>query len=217
MRDIGGYHTKSNDELLYGKIIRSSALTNITNEQIKRLLDLNIRTIIDLRTSEEIEKNPINFKCNPAFSFYHCQIKGGDKIPTSKAEVANSYINMLEDKNSIYQVFKIIEENENGVIYFCTAGKDRTGVITALLLDLLDIEERDIIKDYQTSDTPALEKYKLNAGKEIAEVITPKPEYIKNFLAKVQENYGGTRNYLLSTGLTEEELQNIERKIKNVN
>ena len=55
---------------------------------------------------------------------------------------------MLEGKDAIYKIFKIISNSESGVIYYCNAGKDRTGLITALILKLLDVSNDQIIQDY---------------------------------------------------------------------
>lgn len=213
MRDIGGYTVKNNKKIAYHKVIRSNVPDKISCKEINKLIEMKINTIIDLRTSQEIEDKPIKLFQNNLFKCYHCNIKGGDKIPVSKQLVVSSYLDMLNEKEAMKKIFKIIANAKTGVLYYCNAGKDRTGVVTAILLSVVEVQEEEIIRDYQLSNTEFIKKYKQGCTKEIAEIITPKAEYMQKFLEEFKVKYGNACNYLLTLGVTEEEINKIKEKL----
>lgn len=215
MRDIGGY-TIGNKKVKCGKLIRSNLPDNMTDEDISVLKAMGINTVIDLRTKEEIEKANSVFEKNPAFKLLHYKINGGGEIPTKSEDVPLSYMRMLEGKESIYQIFKEIEKANDGIIYFCNAGKDRTGVITALILMTLGAKKEDIISDYALSQRH-LEKIlncfvKNSENEQIREIVTPKAEYMEKFLDQFYEKYGDINQYLHQIGITDNEINQIKEK-----
>ena len=214
MRDIGGYVT-GDKKVKYGKLIRSNLPSNITEEDITFLKEMGIKTAIDLRSEEEVEKAKSVFEKNKWFKLLHYKLKGGGKIPENCEGVPISYMQMLEGEESIYQIFKEISKSDNGVIYFCNAGKDRTGVITALILMTLGVKKEDIISDYALS-----EKYLQNMLNNLAknseqekmrEIITPKAKYMEQFLNYFDERYGDVSCYLHEIGITDEEINQIRQ------
>lgn len=74
---------------------------------------------------------------------------GGDALPESPAWVARSYINMADDR--MEGILKTITEAESNVLFFCTAGKDRTGVVAVLLQRRAGCSEEYILQDYLLS------------------------------------------------------------------
>lgn len=211
MRDLGGYAVE-NKKIVYGKIIRSNLPNKMTENDLDNLKKMGINTIIDLRSEEEIKKEESVFKDNQCFKLLHCKINGGGNIPNSCKEVPISYMKMLEGKDTIYKIFKTLIE-ENGILYFCNAGKDRTGVVTALILMTLGVSKEDIIADYTLSNiylTDRLKKYEKN--KEIKEIITPKTEYMEQFLNYFGKEYKTINTYLNQIGITEEEINKIKNK-----
>lgn len=215
MRDIGGYIT-GNKKVKCGKLIRSNLPDNMTEEDISVLKKMGIKTVIDLRTEEEVEKANSVFEKNSAFKLLHYKIEGGGKIPTKSEDVPLSYMKMLEGKEIIYQIFKEIAKENHGIIYFCNAGKDRTGVVTALILMTLGVKKEDIVSDYVLSEGH-LEKI-LNCfveypeNKQIREIVTPKAEYMEQFLNQFNEKYGDINQYLHQIGITDNDIRQIREK-----
>lgn len=215
MRDIGGY-TIENKKVKCGKLIRSNLPDKLTEQDIFVLKNMGIRTIIDLRTKKEIEKAGSVFEKNPTFKLLHYKIKGGGKIPIKSEDIPLSYMRMLEGKESIYKIFKEITNENHGIIYFCNAGKDRTGVITALILMTLGAKKEDIILDY-TLSKEYLEK-NLDSfidtfkAEQVKEIITPKAEYMAQFLEQFYEKYGEINQYLHEIGITDKEINQIKDK-----
>ena len=215
MRDIGGYLTE-NKIVRYNKLIRSNFPISITKENMNFLKQMGIKTIIDLRSKVETNKFVSAFENNPFFEVFHYEISSGEKIPDSPENVPISYMKMLEQKESIYHIFKKLAEEEHGIIYFCNAGKDRTGVVTALILMTLGVKKEDIISDYVLSAKylkEMLDTFASHYDKEnIREIITPKAEYMEQFLNQFNAKYGNIHHYLNEIGITDKEIHVIKGK-----
>lgn len=215
MRDIGGYLVE-NKKIPYGKIIRSNLPNKMTKSDLENLERMGIKTVIDLRSEAEVKKVSSVFEGNPCFQLHHYKVNGDGKIPVTSEEVPISYMKMLEGKDTMYKIFKVLAEEEKGVLYFCNGGKDRTGVITALILMTLGVDKKDIIADYTLSNAYLMDTLKeferKSTDKEIKEIITPKMEYMEQFLNYFNEKYKTIDNYLYEIGITEEEINKIKNK-----
>lgn len=164
MRDIGGYKSGQKNRIVQGKLIRSNLPSNLSDNDIMSLKKMGINSVIDLRTREEYENKQSVFENHKNFKVYHIEIDIGRNIPETEELVPKSYIDMLTLHEKICKIFEILADNE-GILYFCNAGKDRTGVITALILKLLNVSDEDIINDYMATKefmSEILNKYAKN-------------------------------------------------------
>ena len=163
------------------KYIRSDVPNNITEDEILYLIKNKILTIIDLRTEEERKEKPCKLQYNKKFKYYCVPLTS--KIPLSSKDVSKSYIEMVDKK--LMNLIKIIENSKTNNLFFCNAGKDRTGVLSAILLDRLGKDKNYIINDYMISYENMkdfLEEYSKIKQKNNLDIITPKKEYIEEFL-----------------------------------
>lgn len=126
--------------------IRSDFPQNLTDNEVKWLLDNNVTTIVDLREKREYEKRPCRLEKEAGFMFYHLPVTGGGDIPKSPEDVKNVYLSMLDTKMD--EIIDTIMNAKSNVLYFCEAGKDRTGVVSAIILKKLGYDEKTIIDDY---------------------------------------------------------------------
>jgi len=216
MRDLGGYKTEENKAIKYNRIIRSNLPENLSDGSIKKLIEQNITTVIDLRSKEEIERKKGVFFDNNFFNYYNIEINGGGRIPDTENDILNSYIEMLNGEDSIYKIFNIIAESNNGVIYYCNAGKDRTGLVTALILKLLGVGNNEIVEDYLLSGIYLEKMLKEFSEKShinnILEIITPKKETMYNLLMYIEKEYMGVEMYLKKIGISENDIIKIKSK-----
>ena len=210
MRDIGGY---SVDEfkVAEGYIIRSNLPNQITNQDKVFLKNLGIKHVIDLRSGEELSNKPSVFMNDNNFEFYHLEMIGGREIPKTCDAVPISYFNMLEAKENIKKIFEILKKGEK-VLYFCNAGKDRTGVVTALILRTLGVEIPDIAKDYVATKEYMENILKNNTfSEEIKKIITPREENIFKFFEYLNEKYVSVENYLENIGISKQDIELIRK------
>ena len=217
MRDIGGYPIGNTKIVKEGKLFRSNCVTELADEKIKELSKIGINRIIDLRSDEEIQKKKGVFVGNDVFVYKHIRINGDGKLPEDKDKVLDSYIEMLQGKEQIRCIFDILADDDtDGVLYYCNAGKDRTGVITACILKFLGVDDKDIIVDYLASGVflkEMIEDYASSVkDKDIYSIINPNYDNMYNLLKYIEDNYGGIESYLKSCNISEKNLEIIKNK-----
>lgn len=169
------------------RYLRSDVPDRISSKEVDWLLENNFLTVIDLRDKEEIEARKCPLKENSSFHYINLPVTGGNKIPEAPDMVAESYLKMVDEK--MWEIIDTIENAHSNVLFFCNAGKDRTGVVSALLLLRMGVDRRYIIEDYVTSAENLKEALRLyaegNPDVDI-EVITPRKEYMEKFLDKYE-------------------------------
>ena len=131
------------------RYIRSDAPENLTAQEVQWLLDNNITTIVDLRSDEEVVKKPSCLKGREEFRYFHLPVTGGGDTPKSLEHLYIVYRQMVDEKMD--KIIDTIMNAESNVMYFCTAGKDRTGVVSAIILKRLGFSDEVIIDDYMKS------------------------------------------------------------------
>ncbi len=169
------------------KYIRSDVPVSLTEEEVAWLLANNIRCIIDLRSEEEQQQKPCSLAKTAGFRYHSLPVRGGNVIPASPELVSRSYLNMVDDQ--MERILRLIRESDCGVLYFCNAGKDRTGVVSALLLLELGADREQIIEDYLLSGENLREMLLAFAAADPSvdlQVITPQRRYMEEFLAQAK-------------------------------
>ncbi|MDD8048673.1 MAG: tyrosine-protein phosphatase [Thomasclavelia sp.] len=221
IRDLGGYETKEGFYTKSHKFVRSTNPSNISDESKAKLYDYGIRTVVDLRSEFEMENQPHGLNNYDDIEYYHINIleqTDMNVVPDNIKEysdLSGFYIFAIEaNKSRIKEVFEIFASHLEGCIMFnCSAGKDRTGIIAALLLDLAGCHEYDIVKDYSESyenNLPIISKLEQMIGEEQQKYLGSSPDIMMKFLDYITETYGSAKAYLLSIGLDEEKIEDIK-------
>lgn len=219
-RDLGGYETRNGYYTKARKFVRSSNLLNLSKVTIGQLLNYGINQVIDLRSDYEKKHQPSALKGIKGIKYEEVDIlniSDFSVLPDNIRDyqtLGGFYIYMIESsKEAFKRIFELLAANLDGVSLFnCSAGKDRTGVVSALLLDLVGCYDYDIVKDYSESYAN-----NLIMMKKLEEVIEPSdleylgssPKNMMIFLDYLIDNYGSAREYLLSCGIEETLLQDI--------
>ena len=215
IRDLGGYETQAGYYTKSHKFIRSTNPTKLTDNEKEYLYNYGIRVQVDLRSDFEVEQQPSSLIDYRDIKYYSVNLMKAKDLNVLPKEIANYqdlagfYIFMLEaNKQQFKEVFEIFYNHPYDAILFnCSAGKDRTGVIAALLLDLAGCHEYDIVKDYSESYEnnlkliPELEK--LIDAKNRA-FLESEPRMMMKFLDYLRSHYGSAKEYLVSCGIDEE-------------
>jgi len=234
-RDLGGYDTHVGAPTRWRSIVRADGLFRLTSEGMQSLVDYGIRTIIDLRSGDELAKNPnpfANSAC-PKNIITYTNLPALDEsdregmIALNAADAPReNYIFMLTRfrRNFAAVVRAIAEAEPGGIVVHCHAGKDRTGVVSALLLSLVGVPAEAIAADYALTDhylQPYYDEIRANnatsdpAKRERLEqwLVSP-PETMLGVLSYLNKQHGGARAYLLSTGLTPGELNRVRDRLQ---
>ena len=166
------------------RYIRSDYPGKLSEAEVQWLLEKNITTIIDLREEKEYRVKPCVLESEPGFTYYHLPVTGGGDTPKSPDAVAEVYLGMLDERMD--EIIRTILDAKTNVMFFCGAGKDRTGVVSAILLKRLGYGNQEIIEDYmETKDNlnEFLRAY-VQAHPEVdIRTIMPNAENIKRVLA----------------------------------
>lgn len=218
-RELGGYRTKDSGYTLCHKLIRSDAPKELSEKDITYLLDRRITTVIDMRGKADVRKMPSPFREDPQFCYYNIPIEEGSSIPESTSAVPGSYMEIAAAEN-MGQFFKQIALATDGVLFHCSAGKDRTGVVSAILLLLAGVSDEDIIDHYMLTREYNRKRFALAREKfpDIdINIIIPHTEYMTRFLALFREKYGNPVNYLRTIGVVIEEIGRLRSKLIPLN
>ncbi len=165
------------------KFIRSDVPTLVTEEERLWLIENNITTIVDLRTNKERLRKVCPLESDERFDYCIMPVTGGDIVPKMVNDVSESYMNMVDEY--LYKTIDFIYNNKSNVLYFCNAGKDRTGVVSAILLYKSGKTRDYIVADYMKSKENlknALNTFAKQNPEIDINVITPDERYIKEFL-----------------------------------
>lgn len=161
-RDIGGYEAMGGMSVRLGALYRADGLYRLalSEDDMEVVRNLRIRTVIDLRSDRELEERgrfPVD---KHEVEFHHVPIIDKTWEHTEVPDFANdvdflvwAYEQMLVDgRDKFRRAFSIIADGAQlPVVYHCAAGKDRTGLLTMLLLGVLGVHDDDIVHDYALS------------------------------------------------------------------
>ena len=130
-------------------------------------------------------------------------------------DLSGFYIFMIEaNKKQFKKVFNIfLNHPYDCTLFNCSAGKDRTGVIACMLLDLAGCHAYDIVKDYSESyenNMAMIKQLEEMMPSEDEKFLGSDPRVMMKFIAYLRENYGSTKGYLLNIGFSDEEIEEIK-------
>ena len=165
------------------RFVRSDVPDRVTESEIEWLVRHRICTVVDLRQEAERRRRHCSLIDRPDFQYICLPVTGGDIVPQSPDDVPKSYIQMVDGQ--MERIISAILSAQTNVLYFCNAGKDRTGVVSAILLRKLGLDREAIIADYMESAANLREMLDLYARQfpQInREVITPHARYMEEFL-----------------------------------
>lgn len=215
-RDLGGYRILCGGHTRKNVILRSDIQKYPSKRDLEYLKKIKITTVIDMRSEENISKSPSGFAGIDGFRYFNFPISEGSGIPESRAAVPHSYLKITEAP-SMPNIFRCIANAENGVMINCTAGKDRTGVVTAILLLNAGVRKSDIISDYVVTKHYArgrIEAVRTNLPEVDIGIVIPCREYIEKFFELFTRKYGNTDSYFGLIGLDESESETLRRKLR---
>ena len=210
-RDLGGHPAAGGRVTVPDRIWRSDRQERPDPEDIALLRSKGITTIIDMRTEEDVLAKPTRFQSLDGFTFLNYPIKEGDSIPESVEAVPGSYMNIACSEN-MPRILKAIADADAGVMYNCAAGKDRTGVVTAILLMLCGVSDEEITADYMLTKECNRERFELLRQRRPdvdMNIVIPRESFIRDFMDLFRARFGSVDGYFAFIGLSEETKQKL--------
>lgn len=187
-RDIGGYRARDGAFVKHGLVYRADGLYRLSTSDIETIRHLKIKTVVDLRTEKELADNgtfpvdlhPVDFH-NVSLMDDIWEEADIPKFDSVADFLVWGYRDILKDAHDRFaQAFDIVARHEAPpVVYHCAAGKDRTGLLTMLLLGALGVSRDDIVHDYALSADAMkrLREWIVRTNPEREHVITDAPAH----------------------------------------
>lgn len=230
IRDIGGYPTSDGRKTRWRTFLRADSLHRLPPASQQALVNYGVRTIIDLRSEQECRQAPNVFETVKRVCFLHIPLFDGGAPLTERSappNVVEIYRHILDQRqDAVKAIFDAITDNTFSMLIHCTAGKDRTGLITALMLGLAGVDHATIAEDYALTTQYAaglfddLRDQAAAAGRDRAmfeRFLVARPESMHNILTYVDETYGGVSGYLKNIGVTNMQINYLRRIISEEN
>lgn len=226
-RDLGGYRTADGRETRRGAVVRSDSLATLTGAGRAALIEHGVRSIVDLRLPSEVAEAPNPFAEPGGHGIAYANVSFIDPAAGPSGEftsLADDYTSMLDQfRPAVAAVMTAIARApEGGVLVHCRGGKDRTGLIAALLLELVGVPRETIGTDYALTAEclrPLEEEWLENGPGERADrkkaliAYEPRAEIMVEVLDHLDERYGGAEAYLVGAGVGADDVTLIRRRL----
>ncbi len=217
-RDLGGYATTDGQRTRWRVLFRADGLSELTETDLAVLRQLGIRTVVDLRSVYELEQSRFDVEAHPV-EFHHFpfidQLPDVEEWDSRPGLLGSQYTGMLDDAMpQIVGALEVLAAPEaRPAVFHCTAGKDRTGLLSALVLSLLGVPEETVVADYALSGE-AMERLRAKLilkypdGKavisDISEVFSADPANMVRLFAHLRERYGSVPGYAERAGVSDD-------------
>ena len=226
LRDIGG-QTAEGGEIRHDLVWRSNALVDLGETGRRELTELGISTAIDLREPGERDAEPSDLTHFDLVLHELPLMDGASEGVTTDLLEFNTWL-LRERGERLAEVIRLL--NAPGAlpgVYFCSSGKDRTGLITALILSSLGVDDEDVIGDYIVSEGTFTDAYREQAVQRAlaggmpesmvedyrARGLGSPAAVMEGTLELLERAYGGAAEFLQTCGLHPEELDELRTKL----
>jgi protein-tyrosine phosphatase len=227
VRDLGGLPTAGGGETRFGAVVRSDNLAGLTASGRDALLAFGVRTVVDLRLPFELKTEPDPFAAPDGHAIAYRNISFIDPAsdrPSDRMTLADDYTGMLRRfRRQVSAVMSTIAKADDGaVLVHCAAGKDRTGLVCALLLALAGVPAAAIAEDYALTAEALRQREEWwvaqapddRSEREAAvEWGRARPEVMLEVLARIDATYGSAEAYLRWTRVPDEDLRRLRARL----
>ncbi len=219
LRDLGGYRTRGGDLTPWRRFLRADSPHRLTSAGIERLEGEGLSTVVDLRTQAELEAMPNPFADRPGVTYLH-QPVFEELAPLNLANIdfndgdplLDFYRSALDERHEALREILIMIAGvpEGAVMFHCTVGKDRTGIVAALLLGLAEVAPEDIVADYAmtgpligTLVAEFLESSRARGDdvEKYSRLLAAPAETMQSALGHIETRYGSAVGYLTHIGV----------------
>jgi protein-tyrosine phosphatase len=225
VRDLGGYPTTDGAETRARSLLRADDLAQLTADGIRALADYGVGTIVDLRWPEEAARSPSpvpaalpQVRCVRISLLTHTEDEWRLRSRDPAKELWKCAVLEHVRAELRHVLGFMAAAPPEPLLFHCVAGKDRTGLVAALLLALADVVPDAIARDYAMSSECLREGYlRRYADTEPARILEALrcPEEGAHNMLRFLEAAGGVRAYLTQTGLSAAEIERLRARLRS--
>lgn len=234
-RDLGGYATASGGTVRPGLLYRADGLYRLSAADVETLRPLGLRTVIDLRSANEISErgrfpvddHPVEFHHLPVIE----AVWADDEVPSGDDEhetvhfLVGKYLEMFDEgERAIARALEVLAEPDAmPAVFHCAAGKDRTGILAAVVLSLVGVSDADIAHDYALSAEAMVRMrdwFLANQPDLVDMMERPKAAYVaapaaamEGLLALLVMQHGSMETYVRSLGVRESTIATLRERL----
>jgi hypothetical protein len=217
VRDLGGLAMAGGRKTRFGVVVRADSIRGLTDDGWRALADYGVERAIDLRADDEVAEDPSDAVPIPVL-----------RVPITPWELAalregwpsmrEGYLALIEHFAARFaEVIAAVGRADGPVVIHCQGGRDRTGLVVALILQLVGVDPELIAADHAWSDAnwaPKLEKWLNDAASEgererLHRIFAPAGRTMVGILEEVEARYGGPRKYLVEAGASAESIDRL--------
>jgi hypothetical protein len=224
-RDLGGYPTVDGRQTRWRRLFRSDTLSELSAEDLALLADLGVATVIDLRTPAEVERDGRVAADVHYVNHSLLRQESGESVGAPEHDdMGERYLWYLEHNPEavVVSLELLAREERYPAVFHCTAGKDRTGVLAALVLSLLGVPPSVVVADYViTAERLPLIMARLAEhpvyGPRVGQLPASRygvvAESMEGFLSGLDARYGGAVGWAASVGLGDDFLDGLAARL----
>ena len=219
-RDIGGYHTFDGHTVAWRRVFRSANLGGMTSNDLNRMTsEVGLRSVLDLRGKSEVEKQGVGLLSGSGIAYYNISLAAADREGPNEGafqglkHMGELYFNLTRQEEvgeRLVKALSVVSEPANcPLVFSCFIGKDRTGMLAAFLLSVLNVADDDISDDYSLSTAYSeVLRNRMKSNPNADTLARRLPDYaweaspgsMRFFLAAIRREYGSPREYLQRHG-----------------
>jgi protein-tyrosine phosphatase len=230
-RDLGGYETRDGQRVRRSAVYRADSLQWLTPGDQEILAQLGVRTIVDLRSSAERARAASRIDDLADVAVHHVPLFEEHSLPFKPAELndpppppGETYLAIAADgRRAVATALRSVALGEHAVVFHCAAGRDRTGMVAAIVLAALGVDDETIVSDYLLSNRayePAVAWAEVNAPEWAAEIASlpdwllyAEPAVIQAFLDGLRAQHGSIEGYLAAIGIGDDVVATLRRRL----
>ena len=204
-------------------LIRSDHLGHLTDPGREAMQAYGVATVIDLRSPGEVSRDPVLAARDGGVRYVHEPLIDDANMNNigDAGNMLERYLMIIEKRHDAFRdVFQRVAEAEGGVLFHCFAGKDRTGLVAAMLLDLAGVPREHIAADYAETDLQLANQYEAwikeaepDKREAFRDELQCPPERILGVLDHLHQKWGGVQGYLEASGMTPADIDRLSTKL----
>jgi protein-tyrosine phosphatase len=228
-RDLGGYPVEGGRVTRWGRLFRSDTLHELSAADVATLRSLGLATVIDLRTARELARTGRGPLGPEPVRYHHLSVIGEGAAREADGEamaapggddLSERYLWYLDvGREALAEALVLLGDGDNyPLVFHCAAGKDRTGVLAALVLDIVGVDPSEIVADYLITEGRMeliLGRYRSDPAFAARMAAVPTARFsveaatMERFLAAVYGRFGGSEAWALEAGVPAESIERM--------